>query len=141
MADRFPGEDEKGTSMDVASEHTDRGSLAAAISNAVVRVMHEYTGRGPTKARTTINRDSVMVLMSDTLTKAERHLADKGKADLVIEVRREFQESMREDLVGVITQLTGRPVAAFMSTNHIDPDMACEIFVLVPNTNNSDGHH
>jgi uncharacterized protein YbcI len=36
------------------------GSLSAAISNHVVRLFAEYTGRGPTRARTTI-RDGVVV--------------------------------------------------------------------------------
>jgi uncharacterized protein YbcI len=34
------------------------GSLYVSISNAVVRLLREYTGRGPTKARTTIRTTS-----------------------------------------------------------------------------------
>ena len=47
------------------------GPLAtnAAISDGAVRLMHEYTGRGPTRSHTTINTDSVMVVLGDTLTK------------------------------------------------------------------------
>ena len=44
------------------------GSLSAAISNAVVRITAEYTGRGPTKAQTSIRENMIVVLMQDTLT-------------------------------------------------------------------------
>ena len=37
---------------------------------------------------------------------------------------------MREDLVAAVELNTGRSVVAFMSSNHIDPDMAAEVFVL-----------
>ena len=60
-------------------EHeADTGRLGAAISNAVVRLLAEYTGRGPTKARTTIRSDMVIVLLQDTLTKGERVLVTTG---------------------------------------------------------------
>ncbi|MBA3741327.1 MAG: DUF2294 family protein [Chloroflexi bacterium] len=49
------------------------GSKAAAISNHVVRTMSEYTGRGPTKARTHINDDVVTVILRDTLTERQPH--------------------------------------------------------------------
>jgi hypothetical protein len=39
---------------------------------------------------------------------------------------------MRTDCITAIEALTDRTVAAFMSANHIDPDMAAEIFVLAP---------
>lgn len=50
-------------------------SVAAHISTGIVRVVREYTGRGPTRARTTIDHDMVTVLMGDTLTHGERTLA------------------------------------------------------------------
>lgn len=118
--------------MPELDERHGQGTLAAGISNAVVRLMSEYIGRGPTKARTTMSRDLVTVLLQDTLTKAERSLADDGKTDLVLQTRHEFQRTMRNDLVGAVEMLTERKVIAFMSANHIDPDMAMEIFVLEP---------
>ena len=118
--------------MSESVEHGARGSTAAAISTRAVRLLHEYTGRGPTKARTTINTDSVMILFADTLTKGERKLAENGDAATVIQMRHRFQEAMRDDLIAVVETETKRKVVAFMSTNHIDPDMAAELFVLEP---------
>jgi len=106
------------------------GELNAAISNAVVALLSEYTGRGPTKAQTTIRNNVVVVLMHDTLTKGERALVSRGRGAKVLDLRHEFQTAMQEDAIDVIARLTGRKVLAFMSANHIDPDLAAEMFVL-----------
>ena len=113
-------------------EDPTRGTTAAAISNGAVRLLHDFTGRGPTKARTTITGDSVMVLLGDTLTKGEKTLADKGDGDVVLQMRHRFQLAMRERLIAIVETQTERKVMAFMSANHIDPDMAVEVFVLEP---------
>jgi uncharacterized protein YbcI len=113
-------------------EQTQRGAVSAQISTAAVQVLAEYTGRGPTKAHTVINRDSVVILLGDTLTKGERSLVRMGMPDHVLETRRRYQMAMREDLTGAVDENTGRRVIAFMSDNHIDPDIAAEVFVLEP---------
>jgi uncharacterized protein YbcI len=81
----------------------------------------------------------VAVLLEDTLTKGERRLVDKGREHRVIDLRHDFQDAMREDAIASVEQLTGRKVTAFMSANHIDPDLEAEIFVLDPDTAPSDG--
>ena len=108
----------------------DRGPLAASISSAVVHLFTEHTGRGPTRARTTIDGDLVVVILRDGLTKAERALVRAGKDDTVLHLRREFQDTMRDDLVAAVERLTQRSVQAFMSANHTEPDAAAEIFLL-----------
>lgn len=105
-------------------------SLAAEISTLVVRLMSEYTGRGPTKARTTINGDLIAVLLRDTLTKGERQLVALGKVESVMQMRRAFQGAMEEEACAAIEELVGRKVIGFMSDNHADPDLAIEVFVL-----------
>jgi uncharacterized protein YbcI len=110
----------------------DGGELGAAISNKVVHVLADYTGRGPTQARTSIREDLVVVMLQDTLTKGERALVRNGRAEKVIDLRGEFQAAMRAELVTAVEELTGRSVTAFMSANHIEPDLAAEIFVLAP---------
>jgi uncharacterized protein YbcI len=105
---------------------------SAMISTATVQLLHEYTGRGPTKAKTTINEDLVTVLLADTLTTGERTLVETGNSDRVLELRHDYQVVMREDLVAVVERQLDRKVIAFMSQNHIDPDLAVETFVLEP---------
>src|SRR5947208_155322 len=106
------------------------GTLQAAISNAIVRLLREYTGRGPTKSRTTIRDNVVLVMLEQTLTKGEESLVKKGRVDKVIEIRHEFQEAMREESMAKVGELTGRKVTAMLSANHVNPDLGAEIFVL-----------
>jgi uncharacterized protein YbcI len=126
---------------DTLDERTHGGSVPSAISNAIRQLIADYTGRGPTRARTSIRDNLVVVLLEDTLTKGERRLVSKGRDDRVLEYRREFQDAMREDAITSVEELTGRKVAAFMSANHIAPDLAAELFVLepTPETAPSDG--
>jgi uncharacterized protein YbcI len=110
----------------------DNGALQAQISEAVVRLLAKRTGRGPTKARTTISSDLVVVVLQDSLTSGELFLAGSDRAEQVLDTRRAYQDSMRPDYIAAIEGLTDRTVAAFMSANHIEPDLAAEIFVLEP---------
>jgi uncharacterized protein YbcI len=115
-----------------AISNGERGNISSAISNGAVRLLREYTGRGPTKARTTIGSDSVMILFGDTLTKGERKLAEIGDSAAVLQMRHRYQVAMGSDLVAMVEGHVGRKVVAFMSANHIDPDMGAEVFVLEP---------
>jgi uncharacterized protein YbcI len=108
------------------------GQLASAISNLIVRVTLDYTGRGPTKSRTYVLDDLITVVTADLLTKGEMSLAASGQAEHVLETRRRFQIAMEGELVAGVERLTGRRVVAFMSANHLDPDIAIESFVLEP---------
>jgi uncharacterized protein YbcI len=114
------------------TERLQGGRLNAAISNAVVQAFSEYTGRGPTKARTSIRDDLVVCMLENSLTKAEKSLVANGREQLVLDTRRAFQSTMRDELVRAVEALTQRKVIAFMSDNHIDPDLASETFVLEP---------
>jgi uncharacterized protein YbcI len=108
------------------------GQLAAAISDTVVRMLARTTGRGPTKAKTTLGDNGVFVVLQDSLTRGEQTLADAGEGEAVLDLRRRWQRVMKADMSREIEELTGRKVIGFMSDNHIDPDLAVEVFVLEP---------
>jgi uncharacterized protein YbcI len=117
-------------STEAEVERSAGSSIYLAISNAVVGVLREYTGRGPTKARTTIRDNVVLVMLEQTLTKGEQVLVEKGRGDRVLALRREYQEAMRDESSARIAELTGRNVVAMMSANHLNPDLGAEIYVL-----------
>jgi uncharacterized protein YbcI len=73
-----------------------------------------------------------MILFGDVLTKGERKLAEKGEGDAVLQMRHRFQKAMQGDLTTMVEEQTERKVVAFMSGNHIDPDLGVEVFVLEP---------
>jgi uncharacterized protein YbcI len=114
-------------------------SQAARISAVLVHLLAKYAGRGPTVARTTIGRDHVLVVLRDTLTKAERTLKDAGNTEVVIEGRQGLQGALKNEAIEAVEAVMGREVIAFMSTNHLEPDIAAELFVLAGDGNGSNG--
>ena len=103
---------------------------ATTISRGMVRLMRDIAGRGPTRARTTIGRDHVLVLFQETLTQGERNLVEAGMQARVESVRAGYQDILKPGAEKLIEDTLGRKVTGFMSTNHFDPDLAAELFIL-----------
>ena len=117
-------------SAETEPERPPGSSLFATISNAIVGLLREYTGRGPMKARMTLRDNLVVVLLEQTLTKGEQVLVQKGRGENVLTLRHEYQEAMRDEASAKVAEITGRNVIAMMSANHLDPDLGVELFVL-----------
>ena len=115
------------------------GTITAAIANAATRLHKEYTGRGPTSARTVVDGDLLTVLLRDVLTPAERRLMTHGKAELVKQFRREFHATMRDELVAAVEMLTQCSVIAFLSAHDAEADVVMHSFVVVPQSENGTG--
>jgi uncharacterized protein YbcI len=116
----------------MSSYLTDRGQQAAAISNAITRLHREHYGRGATTVRTIIQRNYVISFLDDIYTPVERTLLDAGREDDVRSTRQIFQQAMRGRFTNAVEEITQRKVNAFMSQVHVAPDLAVEIFVLEP---------
>jgi uncharacterized protein YbcI len=106
------------------------GDVTVAISDAMASLLSRVTGRGATSSRTTFDRDLIVCVMGDALTAGEKSLVENGRPDAVLSIRTAYQETIEQEAISLVEELSGRRVAAFMSTNHIDPDLAVEIFVL-----------
>ena len=118
--------------MSITDRPAVAGSRSSAISNLTIRLLTHYTGRGPTRARTYFNDDMVTIVLQDILTKAETALVDSGRTELVLANRKAFQELMGAELTAGIEEILQRKVVAFMSANHVEPDIAVETFLLEP---------
>jgi uncharacterized protein YbcI len=106
------------------------GEMRATISREIVRLQAEYYGKGPTRARTYISDDLVVVVLEETFTRAEKTLAQRGEGDAIQHIRRRFQQQMAENFTSVVEQATGRKVRAFLSDTHIEHDVSVETFLL-----------
>jgi uncharacterized protein YbcI len=106
------------------------GELNAAVTSALVGIHHKYLGRGPETASTFHYGNVLVTLMYEVLTDAEKSLTRTGQVDAVRHIRHLFQETMAADFREAVERLTGRKVVAFISGNHIEPDMAAELFIL-----------
>jgi uncharacterized protein YbcI len=106
------------------------GELNAAIARAVVRYHATHLDRGASKAHAFYHDKIIVVVLEDVLTRGERNVAAAGGTDAVLRLKRASQDFLRPYLRSTIERLTGIKVRAFMSTNHVDPDLAAELFVL-----------
>src|ERR1700736_4393406 len=106
------------------------GELNLALGSAVVGIYRVHLGRGPSSASTFHNDDVVMVVMRGVMSHAEKTLAHSGSGEDVTNMRQLFQQTMEADFRTAVERLTGRTVIAFISGNHVDPDIAVETFVL-----------
>lgn len=106
------------------------GTLRQDISTAMVSLYKEHFGRGPTRCRTYLHPELVIVVLGGGYSAAEQTLLEAGKWYEVRQARQIWQDSMQARFVDAIEKLTGRDVAAFMSSNRQDPDLAVELFVL-----------
>src|SRR5436190_5176469 len=109
-----------------------KGEDLARISTGLVQLHRRYYGKGPTKAKTFLVTDAIICLLRGGFTTVERTLIDDGNVDAVYDIRRSFQGAMEGHFTGVVEEVMGRRVVAYMSQIHQDPDLAVELFVLEP---------
>jgi uncharacterized protein YbcI len=106
------------------------GEMRAMISNEIVRLQAEYYGKGPTKAKTYIVDDLVVVVLEESFTRAEKTLAERGEREAIEHIRRRFQQQMADGFTSVVEQATGRKVRVFLSETNIEHDVSVETFLL-----------
>jgi uncharacterized protein YbcI len=106
------------------------GELLSAITTRIVKLLREHYGRGPTKAKTYVLDDLVVVVIRDGLIPIEKTMIEGGEEGRVLNLRRDFQEVIRVRYSDVIEELTGRKVIAFLSQTHVDPDVTLEVFLV-----------
>jgi uncharacterized protein YbcI len=109
--------------------------MLAEISTGLVQLHSQFYGKGPTKAKTHMVNDTVVCILRGGFTTVERTLLDTGESgsvDAVFRMRHSFQRAMEDEFRNVVESATGRKVIAYMSSVHVDPDLAVELFVLEP---------
>jgi uncharacterized protein YbcI len=110
---------------------THAGEQLAAVTNGIVKLFREYYGRGPTKAKSYVLDDRILVcVLEETMTRVEQTLVDNGHGDKVREVRLTFQEAMAHEFKQVVRDNMDREVVAYHSQLTLEPDLGFEFFVL-----------
>jgi uncharacterized protein YbcI len=111
-------------------DREERGQgLLARISSEMVRAQKEFFGKGPTKAKTYILDDLLIIVMRGGMTTAEKTMLKFGQSDQVRQFRQLFENEMTERLTDMIEQLTQRKVLTYQSQVLFDPDVVVEMFV------------
>jgi uncharacterized protein YbcI len=116
----------------VEAARASEGERLAAVSNALVGLLRQGYGRGPTKAKSHLLDDLLLVVMEDILTTVEHTLVARGREELVRDVRLAYQEAESDRFIDAVERTVERKVVAYHSQVTFRPDMAFEIFVLDP---------
>jgi len=111
-----------------------RGQIEAEISDAMVKLQRERTGRGPNKAHTYIVEDMVIVRMQEVLTPAERRLTGNPHGQsLVKQFHQQMHEIARHELEAIIEGLTGCRVLSIHNDVSTKTGEQLSIFVVERN--------
>ena len=109
-------------------------SFGMQVSVEMVRLYKQTLGRGPTSARTHwAGPDTLVVLLEDTLTPAERTMVKLNEHQRLRDTRMFFQHASEDQLIGAVEEITGRKVRAFVSGIDAAKDVSAELFYLEPN--------
>jgi len=98
-------------------------------------------GRGPTKARSYLQRDFALCVLQEVFTQAERTLVATGSGEHVRDTRLKFQDALREEFVSIAERVTGRTVRVFLSQVDPEADVAAELFLFEDLPMDGDGEH
>jgi uncharacterized protein YbcI len=103
------------------------------VSLEMVRLYKEHFGR-PKSARTYwAGPDALVVFLEDTLTRAERKMAEMGDHDRLRNKRVRVQYSTVRAFCEPVERITGRKVRSFLSSTDTEVDgLSIETFVLHP---------
>jgi uncharacterized protein YbcI len=103
------------------------------ISNAMVALYKEVFGRGPTKTRARFaGADTLVVLLENTLTVAERNLVALGEHARVCEERLLLQLAFEDLKRSEIERILARRTVAWVCGFDPRHDLATEICTLEP---------
>lgn len=103
------------------------------IANVMVHLYKEAFGRGPSKARAQFaGSDTLVVLLEDMMTIAERQLLALGEDARVREQRLFLQLTLEDKKRSEVERVLRRRAIACVSGTDPDHDLAAEVFLLEP---------
>jgi uncharacterized protein YbcI len=100
------------------------------ISNTAVALHREHFGRGPGAAKTHVSDNLVVCILTDVFTPVERTLIDAGQEERVRDTRAAHRAATEDVYKQRMEEVLGRKVEAHLSSVHVDPDVAVDVFVL-----------
>ena len=104
--------------------------MRAEISSAMVSIMKQYYGKGPTNARTFFNERYIFCVMEGGLTRSDETLLAAGDEKLVRSYRLSFESAITPVITRAVADITGRAVVGYHSQIILDPPHVIEIFIL-----------
>jgi uncharacterized protein YbcI len=108
-------------------------AMLKAITDAMVELHERYHHRAPVSAKTQLLGDDLLVcVLGGVYTDVEKTMIEIQKGPIVQETRSAFQRAMQHKFIAAVERLSGREVLAFISNQHVGPDIEIELFMLKP---------
>jgi len=100
------------------------------VTEAMVAMHERYHGRRPASAKSLMmGSDLLVCVMGGVFTEVEKTLIELQRSTIVQETRSAFQTAMQDRFIEAVQRLSGRRVLAFISNQHVGPDLEIELFV------------
>jgi uncharacterized protein YbcI len=107
--------------------------LLSAVTEAMVALHERYYHRVPVTAKTQMLGDDLLAcVLGGVYTDVEKTMIELQRSTVVQETRSAFQNAMQHKFIARVEGLSGRGVLAFISNQHVGPDMEIELFMLAP---------
>ncbi|MFZ0385893.1 MAG: Na-translocating system protein MpsC family protein [Solirubrobacteraceae bacterium] len=107
--------------------------LLGAVTAAMVAMHQHYYHRIPVTAKTLLLGDEVLVcVLGGIYSDVEKTMIELQRRTLVQQMRSAFQVAMQDRFIATVERLSGREVLAFISDQHVGPDIEIELFMLRP---------
>ena len=107
--------------------------LLAAVTDEMVALHRRYHHRAPVTAKTLmLGEDLLACVMGGVYTDVEKTMIELQRSTTVQETRSAFQMAMQHKFIDAVERLSGRGVLAFISNQHVGPDIEIELFMLKP---------
>ena len=108
-------------------------ALLAAVTTAMVELHQRYHHRKPVTAKSQLmGGDLLVCVMGGVYTDVEKTMIELQRGTIVQETRSAFQTAMQHKFIAAVERLSGRDVLAFISNQHVGPDIEIELFMLRP---------
>jgi uncharacterized protein YbcI len=108
-------------------------ALLGAVTDEMVALHERYHHRTPVTAKTQLlDGDLLACVLGGVYSDVEKTMIELQRTALVQETRSAFQDAIQHKFIDAVERLSGRGVIAFISNNHVGPDMEIELFLLDP---------
>ena len=108
-------------------------ALLTGVTRAMISLHKHYHHRVPVTAKTLLlGGDLLACVMGGVYTDVEKTMIELQRGTIVQETRSAFQTAMQHKFIAAVERLSGRDVLAFISNQHVGPDIEIELFMLKP---------
>jgi len=108
-------------------------ALLVAVTDAMVTLHERHHHRAPVTARTQLlGGDLLACVLGGIYTDVEQTMIELERGGVVRETRSVFQHAMQHKFIAAVERLSGREVLAFITDQHVGPDMEIQLFMLAP---------